>query len=132
MAGCDVHDPQRSAHQHGHAVRGRLRDGAMSSPTQRTLAELRKRGYPLVQVVERWNPHAKVRQDMFGIIDVFAVGDDIVAVQATSGSNVSARVAKITESDALAHLRRANIRVLVHGWTKRANGRYELREVDLS
>ena len=104
----------------------------MSSPTQRTLAELRRRGYPLVQVVERWNPHAKIRQDMFGIIDVFAVGDDIVAVQATSGSNVSKRVAKITESDALPHLRRANIRVLVHGWTKRANGRYELREVDLS
>lgn len=104
----------------------------MSSPTQRTLAELRKRGYPLVAITEKWNPHAKIRQDMFGIVDVFAVGADIVAVQATSGSNVSSRVAKITSSEALPHLRKANIRVLVHGWTKRANGRYELREVDLS
>jgi hypothetical protein len=103
----------------------------MSSPTQRSLAELRKRGYPLVAVTERWNPHARIRQDLFGIVDVLAVGDDIIAVQATSGSNVSKRVAKITESAALPHLRKANIRIVVHGWTKR-KGRYVLREVDLS
>jgi len=103
----------------------------VSSPTQRSLKLLRDRGYPLVQVVERWNPHARVRQDLFGIVDVLAVGDDIVAVQATSGSNVSKRVAKITESAALPHLRKANIRMVVHGWTKR-KGRYVLREVDLS
>lgn len=102
------------------------------SPTQRTLKHLRDQGYPLVQVVERWNSFARRRIDLFGIIDVVAVGADIVGVQSTSGSNVAARVAKITESEALPHLRKANIRVLVHGWTKRANGRYELREVDLS
>jgi hypothetical protein len=102
------------------------------SPTQRTLKHLREQGYPLVQVVERWNAFARKRIDLFGIIDVVAVGEDIVGVQATSGSNLSARVTKITASDALPVLRKANIRVLVHGWTKRANGRYELREVDLS
>ena len=100
------------------------------SPTQRSLAVLRER-YPLVQVVERWNPHARVRQDLFGIIDVVAVGDEIVAVQATSASNVSKRIAKITESAALPILRKAGIRVLVHGWAKR-KGRWTLREVDLS
>ena len=103
----------------------------MSSPTQRTLAHLRKAGYPLVQVVERWNPHARIRQDLFGIIDVVAVGDDIVGVQTTSASNVSARVAKITDSDALRVLRKAGIRVLVHGWRK-VRGRWTVREVDLS
>jgi hypothetical protein len=101
------------------------------SPTQRTLKHLREQGYPLVAVTEKWNPHAKIRQDLFGIVDVLAVGNDIVAVQATSGSNVSSRVAKLTASDALPVLRKANIRVLVHGWTKR-RGRYQLREVDLS
>jgi len=85
----------------------------------------------LVQVVERWNPYARVRQDLFGIIDVLAVGADIVGIQATSNSNVSARVAKITESEALPILRKAGIRVLVHGWAKR-KGRWTLREVDLS
>lgn|SRR6516164_11646408 len=103
----------------------------MSSPTQRTLAHLRAAGYPLVQVVERWNPYARVRQDLFGIIDVVAVGADIVGVQATSASNVSARVAKITESEALPILRNAGIRALVHGWRK-VRGRWQLREVDLS
>lgn len=103
----------------------------MSSPTQRSLAYLRAAGYPLVQVVERWNAFAKVRQDLFGIIDVVAVGPDIVGVQATSASNVAARVAKITESEALPILRKAGIRVVVHGWAKR-KGRFALREIDLS
>ena len=103
----------------------------MSSPTQRTLKHLRDAGYPLVQVVERWNPHARIRQDLFGIIDVVAVGADIVGVQATSASNVSKRIAKITESPALPILRKAGIRVLVHGWRK-VKGRWTLREVDVS
>jgi len=103
----------------------------VSSPTQRTLAHLRAAGYPLVQVVERWNPFAKVRQDLFGIIDVVAVCPDIVGVQATSASNVAARIAKITESEALPILRKAGIRVLVHGWAKR-KGRWTLREVYIS
>ena len=102
------------------------------SPTQRTLRHLRATGYPLVQVVERWNPRAKVRQDLFGIVDVLAVGSDIVGVQATSGSNVAKRVAKLTASEALPLLRKAGIRILVHGWRKAASGRWTLREVDLS
>ena len=102
----------------------------MTSPTQLTLRHLRAAGY-LAQVVEHWNPHAKVRQDLFGIIDVIAVGSDVVGVQATSGSNVSKRVAKLTDSPALPVLRKAGVRVLVHGWRKVA-GRWRLREVDLS
>lgn len=102
-----------------------------SSPTARSLAIMRERGYPLVQVVERWNLHAKVRVDLFGIIDLVAVGPDIVGVQATSASNVSTRVKKITDSEALPVLRKAGIRVLVHGWRK-SRGRWVLREVDLT
>lgn len=105
---------------------------AKTSPTQRSLALLREK-YPLVQVVEKWNPHARIRQDLYGIIDILCVGDrETVAVQTTSGSSVSARVKKMTDSPALPHLREAGWRILVHGWTKRANGKYELREVDLS
>lgn len=40
------------------------------SPTRRTLKHLRALGYPLVQVVEPWNPHAPVRQDFDGYLDV--------------------------------------------------------------
>jgi hypothetical protein len=94
---------------------------------------MRRRGYELVDVVERWLPFARRRKDLFGIGDVIATGTPgTCIVQTTSGSNVSARVAKIVESDALPILQRANIRVLVHGWRKNAKGRYVLREVELS
>jgi hypothetical protein len=57
----------------------------VSSPTRRSLEHLRKAGAELVAVVERWNPHAKIRQDLFGVVDVLAIhGEDTIAVQATS------------------------------------------------
>lgn len=103
----------------------------VSSPTQRSLAEMRKRGF-LAAVVERWNPHARIRQDLFGFVDVLAVGArEVIAVQPTSGSNVSSRVRKIAEHENLAAVRKGGIRILIHGWAKR-KGRWRLREVDLS
>jgi carbonic anhydrase len=103
------------------------------SPTQRTLALLREDGY-LAAVVEHWNPHARVRQDLFGIIDVVAVGNrSTIGVQATSYSNVSARVAKLRDSDTIGRLREAGWSIFVHGWKKdRKSGRWEVRQVDLS
>jgi carbonic anhydrase len=53
-------------------------------------------------------------------------------VQVTSGSNVAARVRKITEHENLAKVREANMRVVVHGWRKDAKGVIHFREVDLS
>lgn len=103
----------------------------MSTPTQRSLKLLRERGY-LAQVVERWNPHARIRQDLFGIVDVLGIADEVVAVQTTSASNLSARLAKIADSEALPILRRAGVRILVHGWRKNAAGRWVVREVDIS
>lgn len=106
----------------------------MSSPTSRTLKHLRDLKYPLVQVVEKWIPQAMKRVDLYGIIDVLAVSaaGEVIGVQATSGSNVSSRVKKIAESDAIAILRLAGWRVVVHGWRKNSKGRYVLREVDCS
>lgn len=105
---------------------------AKTSPTQRSLALLREK-YPLVQVVEKWNPHARIRQDLYGIIDILCVGDrETVAVQTTSGSSVSARIKKMMDSPALPHLREAGWRIIIHGWTKNSKGKYVLREVDLS
>jgi hypothetical protein len=104
----------------------------VSSPTRRTLEHLRRAGY-LAAVVERWNPHARIRQDLFGIIDVVGVRKgETIGVQATSGSNVSARIKKMADSDALTALREAGWRVVVHGWRKAANGRWQLREEDIS
>ena len=86
------------------------------SPTQRTLKHMRGLGYTC-QVVEHWNPFAKIRQDLFGFIDVLCLGDgEIVGVQATSYSNVAARVRKIADHEHVGAVRKAGMRILVHGW----------------
>ena len=88
------------------------------SPTQRTLKRLRDSGdYPLVSIVERWNAFAKIRQDLFGIIDLLAVDSkgNTVGIQVTSYSNISARVNKMEDSDAIKHLRDANWVLIVEG-----------------
>ena len=101
----------------------------MASPCQRTLKKLRGDGY-LVQVVEKWNPFARIRQDLFGFIDLIAVLDsETLAVQVTSASNVSARVKKIAEHPNVGAVRKAGWRIEVWGWTK---GKKEPRIVDCS
>ena len=102
------------------------------TPTQRTLKKLRDEGYTAA-VVEKWNPHARIRQDLFGVVDVIGIREgETLAVQATSGSNVSSRVKKITDAEATPMIRAAGWRFVVHGWRKGANGRWACREVDLS
>jgi len=103
-----------------------------ASPTQRTLQRLRADGWRAA-VVERWNPHARVRHDLFGVVDVLAIRDgETLAVQATSASNIAARVRKITESEALPDIRAAGWRFEVWGWRKGSNGRWVCRVVDVS
>jgi hypothetical protein len=106
---------------------------AGKSPTQLTLAKLQKDSYPLVQVVEKWNSWGRVRVDLFGIIDVLAISEegDTVAIQTTSLTNVGARIKKISDSEAIKHIRKAGWTVLVHGWYKK-NNRWHVKEVDVS
>jgi hypothetical protein len=94
----------------------------MASPTQRTLKYLREQGYR-VAVVEHWNQWSRTRQDMFGIIDVVAIGKGItIGVQCTSAANVSARVHKIADHESTPWLREANWQLEVHGWKKGKRG----------
>jgi len=104
------------------------------SPTQRTLKRLRDSGdYPLVTIVERWNAFAKIRQDLFGIIDILAIDSkgNTVGLQVTSYSNISARVKKITDSPSTPSLRSADWVLLVEGWHKKDN-KWVSRIVDVS
>lgn len=107
----------------------------MSSCTQRSLKLLRGNGY-LTAVVERWNPHARKRQDLFGFADIVAIRADvpgILAVQTTSASNQAARITKIRSVPAAATWLAAANKIEVHGWQKRA-GRWAVTvtEVTLS
>jgi hypothetical protein len=89
------------------------------TPTARSLAELRKRGY-LAGVVERHNVFSRKKSDLFGFLDVVAVRDgEILGIQATSGSNVSARIAKIRAAAELPIVLSSGMRIAVWGWAKR-------------
>lgn len=104
----------------------------MTSPLQRSLAHLREQGYE-TWIVEYWNSFARIKVDMWGMLDAVAIRPgETLGVQVTSGSNVSARVKKMTENKYLAPLRKAGWRLECHGWRKNAAGKYVLRVVDLS
>lgn len=100
------------------------------SPTQLSLKELRKRGMT-AQVVEHWNAFAKPfgrRVDLFGCIDIVALtSTGIVGIQACAGSSHSARRTKTLLEPRVAEWVRAGGHFEIWSWTKRPNGRWELR-----
>jgi hypothetical protein len=104
-----------------------------ATPTTRSLRYLRDNGWT-AEKVERWNSHAGVYNDLFGFIDILAINDDgdVLAVQATSRTNVASRIRKIADHPNLPAVRKAGWTIHVHGWGKMANGRVELRTVDVS
>ena len=101
------------------------------SPTQRSLEYLRELGYHC-EVVEKWNSFTRQRKDLWGWCDILAIRkDEVLAVQVTA-SAVADRIKKIQESDTVAKVREAGIRIEVHGWRKNSKGRYVIRVEDIS
>ena len=92
---------------------------------------MREQGY-LCEVVEKWNSFTKTRKDLWGWCDILAIREnEILAVQVTA-AGVSSRIKKIMESDTLPIVRKAGVRIEVHGWRKNVKGRYVMRIEDLS
>ena len=93
----------------------------MSSPTQRSLEFCRKQGW-IAGVVETWNPHARIRQDLFGCIDIIVI-DDLeqgpLAVQATSGTGHAARRKKSVAEPRLKLWLEAPARFEIWSWSKK-------------
>jgi hypothetical protein len=101
------------------------------TPTQRSLVYLREQGY-LCEVVEKWNSFTKTRKDLWGWCDILAIREnEILAVQVTA-AGVSSRIKKIMESDTLPIVRKAGVRIEIHGWRKNVKGRYVMRIEDMS
>lgn len=103
------------------------------TPAERTLKHLRKLGYTAA-VVEKWNAHARVRKDLFGVIDVLGISSEggILGIQATSGSNVSSRMAKAMLEPNLETWLESGGRFQIWGWRKSAKTRrYVLRKIEL-
>lgn len=104
------------------------------TPTARTLERLRAEGWHCEVVEQNVRiPGRTFKRDLWGFTDILCLrGAERLAVQVTSASNVSARVKKITDSPLLPMVREAGIGVVVHGWSRKADGKWHLREVDLS
>lgn len=101
----------------------------MKSPTELSLKFLRENGYT-VAVTEHWNPFGKVRQDLFGIIDLVAIKSGIpgvLGIQTTSRSNISARVSKSKQNKDLLTWYKSGNNFIIHGWYKE-NGCWKLEE----
>ncbi len=88
------------------------------SPTQRSLKLMRGEGY-LCAITEHWNHFAKIRQDLFGFIDILAIkGEEVVAIQTTTQTNQSARVKKILQHKNFQAIHATGWKIVVHGWRK--------------
>jgi hypothetical protein len=119
----------------------------MTSPTSRSLKYLRNSGY-VAEVVERWIPlspskdpkpgkqPSAVRRDLFGCIDIVGVHrgrPGALGVQATSASNVSARLTKARSVRELVDWLEAGNQFQVHGWWQdEATGRWHVRVAELT
>jgi hypothetical protein len=97
-------------------------DMKKTSPTERTMRKLRDLGY-LVSKAEHWNQFARQTFDLFGFIDVAALGIDesgVLAVQATTTENQSKRVTKILGLESAKRWLDCGNRIEVWGWKKSA------------
>jgi hypothetical protein len=101
------------------------------SPTQRSLEYLRELGMK-PWICEYYNFFSKKRVDLYGCIDLLAIGNgETWAVQTTS-TGVSSRIHKIRESEFFPVMLESGWRVFVHGYRKNSKGRYVQRVVELT
>ena len=94
------------------------------SPTARSLAQLRKYGWTPA-VVEKFNPGARVRQDLFGFLDVVCLRQGVpglLGIQVTTTGHMADRFTKMTSDAVIDRVRLwldAGNQVEIHGWAKR-------------
>lgn len=94
-----------------------------NSPTARSKAFLAKDGW-LVAVVERWNAFARIRQDLFGFIDILAIREGAtLGVQTTTTTHQAERLDKAMATPNLRAWLLAGNRFEVHGWAKKGKAK---------
>jgi hypothetical protein len=102
------------------------------TPTARSLKLLRDTGH-IAGVVERFLAAANKRSDLFGFGDVLAVHrvvSGVLLVQATTLSNLAARMKKARSKPELAVWLRAGQRFEAWGWYRRA-GKWHVKRVEV-
>lgn len=84
----------------------------------------------LIDKTERWIPYAKIKKDLFGFIDLLAIDPEynIYGIQATSYSNLNARVNKILTHENYERVKNSKIQITVWAWKKKVTkGRTEYK-----
>lgn len=88
------------------------------SPTQKSLKYLRQNFYQAI-VVEKWNAHAKIRQDLWGA-DILACrrvpNMEILLVQTTTKANLAARQKKVRANPDVSGWLDSGGKFVLHGW----------------
>ena len=102
-------------------MKAKLRKKKGVSPLQRSKKYLEEAGFT-VAIVERWNPWAKVRQDLFGILDLLAISHlGTLGVQVTTMGHKQEHIDKM-----MAHPNLQRIldvwEVKLHSWRKLKDG----------
>lgn len=117
------------------------------TPSARSIKHLRSKGWQ-VGMTEKWNPYARIRQDLWGFADavgcIAEYGQDgayptrrleIALFQFTSTPNMGAREAKIRASKEAAYWLACGGKIYVMGWALRgARGKrkvYTLSEKEI-
>jgi hypothetical protein len=98
---------------------------AKTSPTQRTLARLKKLGY-VSAITETWHSFTRTRRDLLNFIDVIGLTPKkggVLAIQTTTIPHMQERLVKIctelhVRANTLAWLKSGN-RIEIWGWAKR-------------
>lgn len=88
------------------------------TPTQRSKRLLEDDGW-IVAIVERWNPHARIRQDLFGFADLLACKPKFTPklIQVTS-TGWASRIAKVRAEPLAKWALQSGFDIEVHGWRK--------------
>ena len=87
------------------------------SNTSRTLEYIRSQGWE-ADKVEQWNPYSKTRKDLFGFIDIVAMGENkIIGIQ-SCGQAFSEHDKKILESPLALKWLEVGGKLLLIGWRK--------------
>ena len=109
-----------------------MENNLATSPTQLSLKMLRDDGW-LADVTERWIPGANIRKDLFGFGDIMALKpNQILMVQTTTASNMSARINKIADHENIGMVRESGMMVHVHGWFQDDKKKWHCKIKDVS
>ncbi len=112
-----------SRHPDNRAATTRPKKAKKTKPipaTRLTLDECERRGW-IAAVVEQTIPHTFIKRDLFGVIDIVAVTPGgIVGIQATSGTNLHGRRAKILAEHRMALWLNAGAKLELWTWERRA------------